>query len=331
VLTALRAQVLPAHQRRSLEELTLELDPGAGDVVAKRSAFWVMLTLSAVIASAGVLSDSTATVIGAMIIAPLSTPIMGIALAIVKRERPSVIVTVALGSALVVLIGVAFAALLPGSYNLHANSQITGRTSPGMLDLLAAVATGFAGAIGLARKDVAAVLPGVAIAISLVPPLAVVGVCLGSSDGELALGASFLFLSNLLSMVVAGTVVFAVLGYAEHDRDSRGRRVRLVLTALLVGVTLPLLVNTGVSVTMSVWTSRVETAAEEWVSAVPGAEVTGVDNRSTTFVIQVRTPSALPPTQDLLDALADELPARVDIVIETTTGERLDLGSVGDG
>jgi len=83
----LRALVLPAHQRRTIEELTEDLDLRHGDVRAKQSAYWTMLVLTGVIATAGILADSTATVIGAMIIAPLSTPIMGIALGIVKRER----------------------------------------------------------------------------------------------------------------------------------------------------------------------------------------------------------------------------------------------------
>src|SRR5659263_390812 len=75
--------ILPASQRRDLGDLAEKLDLGAGDRQAKSSAFWTMLTLSAIIAVAGLLTDSTATVIGAMIIAPLSVPIMGMAVGIV--------------------------------------------------------------------------------------------------------------------------------------------------------------------------------------------------------------------------------------------------------
>lgn len=85
MFTGVRAWVLPERQRRSLTELADDLDLARGDVRAKQSAFWIMLLLSAVIAAGGVLTDSTATVIGAMIIAPLSTPIMGIALGAVQR------------------------------------------------------------------------------------------------------------------------------------------------------------------------------------------------------------------------------------------------------
>ena len=157
------SRVLPHAQRRTLDDLTDDLDLSAGDTAAKRSAFWTMLTLSSIIASAGVLSDSTATVIGAMIIAPLSTPIMGMALGIAKREAGSMGRSgryVLGGAVLVVVIGVVFALVVPSTFDLLGDSQISGRTSPGLTDLVAAVATGFAGAVALARRDVAAVLPG---------------------------------------------------------------------------------------------------------------------------------------------------------------------------
>src|SRR3954454_25321229 len=85
--TSLRSRVLPESQRRTLDELTEDLDLRSGDAASKQSAFWTMLVLSAVIACTGVLSDSTATVIGAMIIAPLATPIMGIALGVAQQQR----------------------------------------------------------------------------------------------------------------------------------------------------------------------------------------------------------------------------------------------------
>ena len=121
------------------------------------------------------ITDSTATVTGAMIIAPLSTPIMGIALGVAKRQGNASLLYVVTGGSLVVGIGVLGSLVVPSGSDLLANSQIASRTSPGLLDLIAAIATGLAGAVAMARRDVAAVLPGVAIAISLVPPLAVVG------------------------------------------------------------------------------------------------------------------------------------------------------------
>src|SRR6476620_3301017 len=159
----LRDRVLPENQRRTLDELSEDLDLRSGDTRAKQSAFWTMLVLSAVVATAGVLSDSTATVIGAMIIAPLSTPIMGVALGIVRRStsvtRRAGAVTSS-GAAVVVVIGVAFSLVGPGGVDLLNDSQIASRTSPGLVDLISAVATGFAGSIEFSRRDVAAVLTG---------------------------------------------------------------------------------------------------------------------------------------------------------------------------
>jgi uncharacterized hydrophobic protein (TIGR00271 family) len=335
---ALSARVLPEAQRKTLDELSDDLDLTVGDGASKRSAFWTMLTLSALIATAGVLTDSTATVIGAMIIAPLATPIMGVALGLATREAGAAARSarfVVAGGVLVVLIGTVFGWGLPSSFDLLGNSQISGRTSPGLLDLVAAVATGFAGAIALARRDVGTVLPGVAIAISLVPPLAVVGVCLGDGAPGLALGALVLFLSNLVALVLAGTLVFTVLAYTALARAATAtggsrRKTYLSLALLTVLVAVPLLANTIGNLYLSLVTSRVETTAEEWLSGQPGASVSEVAFSGSDLVIKVQTPSDLPPIDQLLVDLEDDLPGGIPVVVTTSLGERIDAGVVGD-
>ncbi|MDX5400548.1 MAG: TIGR00341 family protein, partial [Actinomycetes bacterium] len=255
--------VLPAGQRRELTDLTARLDLDLGDRHAKLSGFWTMLVLSAVIAVAGVLGDSTATVIGAMIIAPLSVPIMGIALGIVRADGSQVLRSlgwVMAGVAAVVSLGALAAVPLPDTLGTVSNSQIAGRTSPGILDMVAAVATGIAGAVGLARRDVSDVLPGVAIAISLVPPLGVVGICLGTGQPILALGAFLLFLSNMIALIMAGTLVFTAYGYAREAALARGfsrKRANTVVATVLVLVLIPLLSNTAATLAVALWTQRV--------------------------------------------------------------------------
>ncbi len=328
----LRATVLPNRQRRSLEELQQDLDLSSGDSRSKQSAFWTMLTLSAVIAACGILTDSTATVIGAMIIAPLSTPIMGIALGAVQRRRTTAAAFVALGCLLVILVGAVASLVVPQSYDLLTNGQIAGRTSPGLLDLISALATGFAGAVALARKDVAAVLPGVAIAISLVPPLVVTGVCAGQAAWWLALGALVLFLSNLFALVFAGMIVFTVLAYARTGahRAHRGpRRAHVMLGLLFTAVLLPLGANTVATVLLNTWTLRAESAAERWLTDSPGATVTSVDAQSRTLYIHVRGPDELPPIQALLSDLEGQIPDGVPIVVDTTRGRQITAGRVG--
>lgn len=328
----LRARVVPEAKRRTLEDLSDDLELGGHDGADKRSAFWTMLVLSAVIATAGVLADSTATVIGAMIIAPLSTPIMGIALAAVKRRRNGSVRYVVLGSAAVVVVGAVFSAALPASYDLAANSQIAGRVNPGLLDLVAALATGLAGSVALARRDVAAVLPGVAIAISLVPPLAVVGVCLGQGSFGLASGALLLFTSNLVALVLAGMFVFTVLGYTTDTiavPGSSTRRTRTTFLLLLVGVLVPLGLNTALTYLVSTWDDEVERAARAWIADVPGASVEGVDLNATTFEVSVRTPGRLPPAHLLLESLAGKVPDGLRVEVISSLGTTLELGVVG--
>ena len=334
MVTTIRERVLPERQRRTLEELTDDLDLRSGDRSSKQSAFWSMLVLSAIIATAGVLADSTATVIGAMIIAPLSTPIMGIALGMVKRERLRAGRFVLAGALVVVVIGVGIALLMPGSIDVTGNSQIAGRTSPTVLDLIAAIATGVAGAVALARRDVAAVLPGVAIAISLVPPLAVVGICLGAGATGHALGALLLFLSNLVALVLAGTLIFAALGYSdEAARLSRKvgarRQSAFVLWTVAVLVLLPLAANSVLVAGIHIWTERARAVAEDWVSGQPGTAVQDVEFVGGALRIDVRTPGELPSTTDLLSALEGEIPDGVPIVVDTTFGDEIEVGAVG--
>jgi uncharacterized hydrophobic protein (TIGR00271 family) len=333
-LTGLTELVLPQSKQRDPDELRDRLDLDVGDVGAKRSAFWLMLALSGVIATAGVLTDSTATVIGAMIIAPLSTPIMATALGIVTgrgRAAARAIGYVLAGIGLVIALGMLGSLLLPGGTDLLDNSQIAGRTAPGLLDLLAALATGFAGAIGLARTDIADILPGVAIAISLVPPLAVVGVCLGSQSYALALGAFVLFASNVLAMVLAGTAVFTLYGFGRlatiRARFGHGR-VYLAIAGLVALVVIPLAANTVTSILATIWTERAERATQDWLQDSPGADIQSVQMDGRTAVIEVRVPGAMPSTSKLLELLHGQLPSGMRVELDTTTGEHADLGRV---
>jgi uncharacterized hydrophobic protein (TIGR00271 family) len=175
------------------------------------SRYGLLLPLSAVIASAGVVSDSTATVIGAMIVAPLMTPILGIVLAVVLGDRVNLrrcLLLLAAGAAAVVAIGWLLGLFVPYPVVAAINSQVAARVTPRIVDLVAALATGAVGSVALARSDISDTLPGVAIAISLVPPLAVVGLTLESGAPRQSLGALLLFVTN----------VAAILGFKSLSR-----------------------------------------------------------------------------------------------------------------
>jgi uncharacterized hydrophobic protein (TIGR00271 family) len=333
MLQTLREHVLPDSQRRTLDQLDDDLNLRSGDHRAKQSAFWTMLVLAAVIASCGVLGDSTATVIGAMIIAPLSTPIMGIALSIVVTRRNGSAGYVLVGAILVIAIGAVFSLAVPQDISLLSNSQIASRTSPGLIDLVAAVATGFAGAVALSRRDVAAVLPGVAIAISLVPPLAVVGVCLGQGAVSLAAGALLLFISNLVALVGAGVLTFAALGYAADEgaaRQTTHRRPLALIAVLGLVIAVPLAGNTLAVYTLDRYTADVRHATEQWLAASPHATVTKVNFTSLTDVhIYVRHPAQLPPYSLLLHELHSVIPDGITVYLDDSVGSNRNIGTVG--
>lgn len=318
--------LIPASQRRDLAELYDRIDLGHGDRGAKRSAFWTMLVLSGVIATAGVVGDSTATVIGAMIVAPLSTPILAVGLGIVTGRLSLVgrsLLYVIASVAVVVAIGFLFALILPNPTNVLTNSQVVGRVSPKLTDLAAAVATGFAGAIAITRRDVGDVLPGVAIAISLVPPLGVVGVCLGSGEPDLALGALVLFGSNMVVLIIAAVVVLMVAGYARESADSptakwRGRAYA-ALAVVLIAVGIPITLN---SIT-TIWARQVEVLAETWLGDTPDAEVSSVSWHAHGLVVEVRSPESLPDIADLQHAVNAALPTDPPVTVIHTVGERI--------
>lgn len=317
-------QLVPTSQRRTLDELLDRLDLATGEAPAKRSAFWIMLTLSAVIAASGVAGDSTATVIGAMIVAPLSIPILGIGLGLSSGRGDLVarsLLIVLAGTAVVLLIGYTISQILPNPTNVLSNSQVVGRTSPKLMDLAAALATGFVGVIAMIRRDVGDVLPGVAIAISLVPPLAVAGVCLGAGAPSLAFGAVILFGSNMLAMIVTATVVLVMTGYAReagHGDTPRGRTYAVLASALLI-VAVPMVVNSM----SSAWSAQVAEATEVWLGDGVESQVTDVSLQHDIVTIHVLSPNDLPPTNDLQDMVNPIVPWNPQVIVVHTVGGRI--------
>jgi len=281
---------------------------------ARYSRFWMLLVLASIIASAGIVGDSTATVIGAMIVAPLMTPILGTMLATVLGDRANLIRSLSLvlgGAAAAVLIG--FAVGLPVQTEVLAstNAQVAARVSPRLIDLLAALATGVVGSVALVRRDISDTLPGVAIAISLVPPLTVAGLVLESGSADQFLGAILLFVTNVVAILGTGIVVMSVYGVSRLARHrvpgdtstpSLLRPVAVLAVMLLViGVPLTL---TSVEVTArSNLEGAVQTVGAEWASSV-GWSVTNVSSRGTEVILQVQGSPPVPDTGGLERSLA---------------------------
>ncbi|GAA4799688.1 DUF389 domain-containing protein [Actinomycetospora chlora] len=290
---------------------------------AGRSAFWVLLTLAAVIASAGVVADSTATVIGAMIVAPLMTPILGTALAVVLADRRQVVrsaVVVVAGALLVVVIGYLSGLLSPVPEVAATNSQVASRVAPELVDLVAALATGAVGAFALVRPDVSDTLPGVAIAISLVPPLAVVGLTLEAGAPDQSAGALLLFLTNVTAIIATGTATLA----ACHVREvaiAAGRpvgrlraRTAVVIGVVLVAVAVPLGVGTWQTARGQQVLTAAQPAVQGWAQARSWQVVDVTWSQGVLQVVAAGPPPA-PDTSSLRGALDQaglaDVPARL--------------------
>lgn len=284
------------------------------DAARKITRFWILLTLAAVIASAGVVGDSTATVIGAMIVAPLMIPIQGAMLSVVIGDRANLARSlgfVLAGALTAIVIGYVVGLLVFNDVVAATNAQVAGRVSPRLIDLLAALATGVVGSVALARRDIADTLPGVAIAISLVPPLTVVGLTLESGEADQALGALLLFTTNVVAILATGTVVMAIYGVwrVEPGRDAHRaslnrRHAIAVIGAMAVVVGIPL-VLTSVSVARDTSEqAEAHEAGEEWAAAV-GWELVAVDKQAGKLIVRFEGPTPLPSTAELAEILAD--------------------------
>lgn len=297
------------------------------------SRFWLLLILASVIAAAGVAGDSTATVIGAMIVAPLMTPILGIVLSMVLNDRTNLLRCITLvisGVMAVILIGFMIGLLKTEPVVAATNSQVAARVSPRLIDLLAALATGVVGSVALIRSDISDTLPGVAIAISLVPPLSVVGLTLESGEPAQAWGALLLFLANVSAILATGLMTMGLYG-VFRSTDEAGRRMRrwtrpgvLVVAALAVVVAIPL-TATSIGIARSTTTqSSVTGVATSW-AADHDWQLLGVDQNATGLSVRLAGPLPQPDPDSLLVALRDAGVTGVDVEVSLIPETRLVL------
>ena len=289
---------------------------------AKLTAWWVMLLLSVAIATFGILQDSTAVVIGAMLIAPLMTPILGSAAGIVNLWRGRIGVSLALVAAGVAAsIGLAWVvgAWAPAIVPLEVNSQVTSRVSPNVVDMLIALAAGAAGAYASVDRRVSNSIAGVAIAVALVPPLGVVGLTLQTGMIAEGLGAFLLFLTNMVSILLSATVVFFLAGYAPLERLQKNRReVGTIYGTILIAalVILVPLVFTGEGVLSASSRQRtVQTTVSEWLVDEPDLKTERIEIDGTEIAVLLTGVGQIPSLEALEDSLAESFGEPVTLTI----------------
>jgi uncharacterized hydrophobic protein (TIGR00271 family) len=230
----------PSDRSALLEEM-LHAGP------AERTTYWLHLVVAVGIATLGLVVGSTAVVIGAMLVAPLMSPIVRLAMGLATGS-PFLVLHSATRIALSVVVVVASSALITLLLPFHElNSEISARTSPTLLDLVTAVFCAVMSSYAaIYRGDTATTAAGTSIGISLMPPLCASGFGVGTGDARVAGGAALLFLANLVAIVVVGTVGFVATGFhrvataalerTELDRPAERRSLPGKIAQRLAGL-----------------------------------------------------------------------------------------------
>lgn len=296
--------------------------------------FACLLVLAASIATFGLLGDSLAVVIGAMIVAPLMLPIMGLAFSISLGDRRKIISTLLVSLAgIFMAVAVGFVLTLPitGVTHPEAIQQIMIRTSPHLLDLMAALATGLAGAFALSRRDVSDTLPGVAIAVSLVPPLANVGILLALGEPRLAFGSLLLFVTNYVAILLTGSLVFMIMGFRQvalSPFDARAQRRGLIIAAIaLFIIAIPLSATSYQLIATNKISARTYALGQKWLES-SGYRLMSVDAETTdgTVNLLLMGEGTLPPLNQLEEQAKDILFGRT-IRLKVVESQTLYIGT----
>lgn len=282
-------------------------------------SYLLMNAAATLIAGFGLLGDSDAVIIGAMLIAMLYGPILGIGLALAELDTR--LLGRALRTELVGVVWVFLIGLALGWFNrdVPIGNQLLARTAPNILDLMIALVGGAAGAYATASPKVSGAVVGVAIATALCPPLTSCGILTAHGLFPLALGALLLFLTNLTAIAVAAMLVFLVMGYRADWSANSSWSARMIPIALLLLLGSYLLGTFRQVVDEASLRNHLQGVIEDGLSGHAGARVIEVrlttENGKRAAYAVVRTPTPIFP----------DVVARLDDAIDRAAGRDVDL------
>ena len=324
-----RREPLESGERRRVIDDLFHEGTRAKPFVAR---FNSLMSLSVAIAVLGIVADSTPVVIGAMLVAPLMSPVLGVSAAVVlgwpkRLIRQSTLLAGGAGLAVALAAAISFVLLGPAD---PLPDELIARTSPNLLDLGIALAAGAAGAYGLARRQASDALPGVAVAVALVPPLAVVGMTLQLGQWQLALGAFLLFLVNVVGIVASGAITFIAAGLVPGRRLLSGNTsiasgLRWASVAIII-VVLPMQFGRGSVLPPTDQTQAAIEAVEEFIDVrTIAAEVVSVtvevDEGVTDIDVVLASPGLSPPVTAMAEFVASELNTAIDLSLQVVETE----------
>ncbi|WP_353662841.1 TIGR00341 family protein [Hydrogenimonas sp. SS33] len=220
---------IPVASESAFAELFTKLR----DSALMSRAYLILLVVSVLMATTGLFQNSSPTIIGAMILAPLMAPIIAFAMGAIRFDGALMLRSLKTVSFSVLIALTASAFLAWALPFTHVTEQIAMRTHPTLLDLAVAVLAGIAAAYGYANSKVGESLAGVAIAVALVPPLSVAGIGIGWESWSLFANAFLLFLANIVGIVFASGIMFYLLGFASRKYASAAFFVKLLMLAVI--------------------------------------------------------------------------------------------------
>ncbi len=297
-------------------EVTRGSTPGAG--------FYALIATAALIASLGLVANSPAVIIGAMLVSPLMSPIFGISLGMIRGDTSLLAKSTRAeisGMTLAVAFGALFG-LLP--VMTEVTPEMLARTEPTLLDLLVAVFAGFAGTLAMVDDRISPALPGVAIATAIVPPLATCGLCLAAGATQGAGGAFLLFFANFVAILLVSALTFLAAGLAKRHSGVGG--ARMVAGNLTVAVLGFLLVSAYLTGTLSAivkdrrQAGQVKETIEALLAEDPNASLVTLHRKDhgdgLDILATVRTPKPFDPQRvaDMEQALQERLGEKVRLV-----------------
>lgn len=197
------------------------------------SLYIVLTLLSTLLASLGLFANSAAIVIGAMLLAPLMSPIISFSMGLLRGDENlliSSVIKIALGVSLVMLASTLLTLLLP---QVDLSNEIKSRIHPNLIDLGVAVISGIAAAYTKAHKELLNSIAGVAIAVALVPPLAVAGIGIGRGELYVFEGAFLLFITNLIGITLSTVLTFQFLGFSNTVKSKKSFALIIIILILL--------------------------------------------------------------------------------------------------
>lgn len=284
--------------------------------------FFLLVVLSCSIATFGLVTDSAAVIIGAMLVAPLMSPILGLSLASVAGRRgmfQRAVIALVEGALMAIILSAMLgwiARELPFGALSELPREVLARTRPTAFDLGIAIAGGAAASYALANPKISAAMPGVAIATALMPPLCTVGIGISLGSLEVSLGALLLFITNFIAISFAGIVVFALLGFRPIHLDERWRGIprHVAISAVLVLiVTVPLVLLTLRFVGEARLAQAVREAVSAEITALPDVQLVEVNFEATDSVLDLRVTarSSRQPTYEEVVALQTAIATRL--------------------